>query len=451
MEYAIVDIETTGGYASGGGITEIAIVVHDGVKVIDRFETLINPQQPIPYFIQVLTGIDDGMVSSMPLFGEVAEKIYSMLMGRVFVAHHVNFDYSFIRYSLGKAGFEYNSPKLCTVRMGRKIKPGLPSYSLGRLCTFLGIQIINRHRAGGDADATAILFSRLLEWDVEGHIQAMLKGSGDQQLPPNLPREEYEKLPLCPGVYYFRDEHAKVVYVGKALSLKKRVASHFSGNNTKAQRQNFLKHIYSITYETCGNELMALLLEALEIKRLWPVFNRAMKKFEPRFALYCYEDGKGYLRLAIGKHGKYQTPEMVFNNQLDAYKMLNRLRDEFKLDSRFCHFYNSKSRQPMILHEWGNELLETGAYNARVQSALESVRNEKSSFGILDRGRNEDERSLIWVEKGELYAMGYVNGHPDMNGLAASLASLQRVSANHYMTQLVYAYAEKHPWKIIKH
>ena len=450
MEYAIVDIETTGGYASGGGITEIAILIHDGRKVTDRFETLINPQQTIPYFIQVLTGIDNEMISEKPLFSEVAEKIYTMLIGRVFVAHHVNFDYSFIRHSLTKAGFEYNAPKLCTVRMCRKIKPGLPSYSLGRLCTSFEIPIFNRHRAGGDADATAILFTRLLEWDADGHIPAMLKSSGDQQLPPNLPREEYEKLPLCPGVYYFRNEHAKVIYVGKAINLKKRVASHFSGNNPKAQRQNFLKHIHSITYEACGTELMALLLEAIEIKRLWPIFNRAMKKFEPRFALYCYEDGKGYLRLAIGKHGKYQSAEMLFHNQLDAYKMLSRLRDEFQLEPRFCHFYNSKSRLPLSLNEEELEILEAGAYNAQVRKALESVKLEKTSFGILDRGRDDDERSFIWVENGELYAMGYSKGHPDRNGLAALVESLQRVNANHYMTQLVYAYAEKHPWKVIK-
>ena len=449
MEYAIVDIETTGGYASGGGITEIAILIHDGTKVTDRFETLIDPQQTIPYFIQVLTGIDDRMVSGKPLFSEVAETIYAMLMGRVFVAHHVNFDYSFIRNSLAKAGFEYNAPKLCTVRMCRKIKPGLPSYSLGRLCTSFGITIHNRHRAGGDADATAILFARLLEWDADGHIPAMLKSAGDQQLPPNLPREEYEKLPLCPGVYYFRDEHATVVYVGKALNLKKRVASHFSGNNPKAQRQNFLKHIHSITYEACGTELMALLLEAIEIKRLWPVFNRAMKKFEPRYALYCYEDGKGYLRLAIGKHSKYQSAEMLFHNQLDAYKTLTRLRDEFNLEPRFCHFYNSKNRLPVSMTEEVHGTLERSVYNAQVRNALESVKREKTSFGILDRGRNDGERSLVWIEQGELYAMGYTRGHPDGNRIDAILRDLPRVHANHYMTQLVYAYAEKYPWKVI--
>src|SRR5690606_1405757 len=136
-----------------------------------------------------------------------------------------------------RAGFEFNAAKLCTVRMCRKIKPGLPSYSLGRLCSSFNIPVYNRHRAGGDADATAVLFSRLMEWDCEGHIQAMLKNSKDQQLPPNLPQEEFEKLPLCPGVYYFRDQAANVVYVGKALNLKKRVASHFSGNNSSAQRQ----------------------------------------------------------------------------------------------------------------------------------------------------------------------------------------------------------------------
>src|SRR5690606_4797327 len=206
---------------------------------------------------------------------------------------------------------------------------------------------------------------------------------------------------------------------------------------------------HSITYEACGTELMALLLEAIEIKRLWPVFNRAMKKFEPRYALYCYEDGKGYLRLAIGKHSKYQSAEMLFHNQLDAYKTLTRLRDEFNLEPRFCHFYNSKNRLPVSMTEEVHGTLERSLYNAQVRNALESVKREKTSFGILVRGRNAGERSLVWIEQGELYAMGYTRGHPDGNRIDAILRDLPRVHANHYMTQLVYAYAEKYPWKVI--
>jgi len=187
-EYAIVDIETTGGNASGSRITEIAIVIHNGTDVIDRWETLVNPEKEIPLPIFALTGINNDMVRDAPIFDDISEKVLQMLTDRIFVAHNVNFDYSFIRHQLEESGFKWTARKLCTVRATRKIRPGLESYSLGNLCQSLDIPAENRHRAGGDADATTILFSRLLEWDEEGVINKMIKKtSQDQWLPPNLP------------------------------------------------------------------------------------------------------------------------------------------------------------------------------------------------------------------------------------------------------------------------
>ena len=135
--YAIVDIETTGGYASAHGITEVAIYVFDGKKVIEKFETLINPGQPIPRYIQSFTGITDEMVANAPGFEKVAEKIALLLNENVFIAHNVNFDYSFLKSHLVRAGHDLRSKKLCTVRLSRKIFPGFPSYSLGNLCRSL--------------------------------------------------------------------------------------------------------------------------------------------------------------------------------------------------------------------------------------------------------------------------------------------------------------------------
>src|SRR5690349_2120922 len=132
--YAIVDIETTGGYAAANDITEIAIVLHDGTQVTDRFETLIKPSRAIPYFIQSLTGINHRMVEDAPAFEAVAGQIFEKLQGKVFVAHNVNFDYSFVKHHLALYGFELITPKLCTVRLTRKVFPQLPSYSLGNLC-----------------------------------------------------------------------------------------------------------------------------------------------------------------------------------------------------------------------------------------------------------------------------------------------------------------------------
>src|SRR6476661_1828297 len=302
MLYAIVDIETTGGHASGHGITEVAIRIHDGTQVVEQFDTLINPNQFIPRYITALTGISNGMIEDAPSFETVAPKIAELLADKVFVAHNVNFDYSFLKHQLQSCGLDLNTKKLCTVRLSRKIIPGLPSYGLGKLCSQLNIPIYNRHRAGGDADATAVLFGMLVSRDTEGVLEASLKQRiKEHSLPPNLPRQLIDQLPNCPGVYYFLDEKGKVVYVGKAKALRKRVLTHFTNNKTSRQKQDFLKDIHSLKYEACGTELMAFILEATEIKRLWPKHNRSMKRYEHAYGLYAFEDQRGFLRLGIEK------------------------------------------------------------------------------------------------------------------------------------------------------
>ncbi|MEP6616079.1 MAG: 3'-5' exonuclease, partial [Ginsengibacter sp.] len=194
--YAIVDIETTGGYAAAGGITEIAIIIYDGEKVTQRFHSLLNPVFTIPRYVESLTGITNEMVEGEKLFEMVADEVYDLLKDKIFVAHNVNFDYSFIKYYLKKSGYELECKKLCTVRMGRQILPGYKSYSLGNFCRELGINIEQRHRALGDANATALLFGHLLKCDTCGHIQLMLKGrSKEQNIPPNLPLMLVKDLP----------------------------------------------------------------------------------------------------------------------------------------------------------------------------------------------------------------------------------------------------------------
>ena len=163
MEFAVVDIETTGSTPQSAGITEIAIVIHNGVEVTGKFVTLINPRHKIPPFIVNMTGISDEMVAGAPLFEEVAPQIYNLLNGRVFVAHNVSFDYSFVHYLLGRSGFQWSAPKLCTIKLSRRVFPGLVKYGLGSLTRDLGIKIEGRHRAWGDAAATAQVLTMAIE------------------------------------------------------------------------------------------------------------------------------------------------------------------------------------------------------------------------------------------------------------------------------------------------
>ncbi len=163
MEFAVVDIETTGSTPQSAGITEIAIVIHNGVEVTGKYVTLINPRHKIPPFIVNMTGISDEMVAGAPLFEEVAPQIYNLLNGRVFVAHNVSFDYSFVHYLLGRSGFHWSAPKLCTIKLSRRVFPGLEKYGLGSLTRDLGIRIEGRHRAWGDAAATAQVLTMAIE------------------------------------------------------------------------------------------------------------------------------------------------------------------------------------------------------------------------------------------------------------------------------------------------
>jgi len=403
--FAIVDIETTGGYASGNSITEIAIAIHDGEQMVDYFETLVNPEAPIPRYIQALTGITNAMISQAPLFEDVAPKIFSLLHDKVFVAHNVNFDYSFVKHQLAQCGYDLDVKKLCTVRLARKVLPGHPSYSLGNLCRCLQIQIEQRHRAGGDTIATVKLFECILKNDIDGEIKAMLKGKSKEQfLPPHLSVDKVAQLPPLPGVYYFHNSKGKIVYVGKAKDLKKRVNSHFSNNKPGKQKQDFLREIYNISFQVCGSELMAFILESIEIKRLWPLYNRSLKGFQQTYGLYMYEDAKGYHRLIIEKKKKQLEPLYTFNLLLDGLNLLKQLIEQFELCARLC--YVDVTHGPTLADD-----LSAGEYNQRVSKAVEHLKSSLPSFAVVEDvalPKKEDEQGIILMEKGRFYGMGYV-------------------------------------------
>ena len=451
--YAIVDIETTGGYAAANGITEISIHLFDGNTVIEKFETLINPNQPIPYYISAMTGISDKMVANAPVFEDVAEKIYSLLQDKIFIAHNVNFDYSFVKSHLKEAGFDLNSKKLCTVRLSRKIIPGLPSYSLGKLCQSLGITINDRHRAGGDTAATVKVFQLLLENDKEKHIEKSLqRNSKEAILPPNVPKEHFEQLPYTPGVYYFHNEKGKVVYVGKANNIRYRVNSHFSNNSESRQKQNFMQHVYAISFQSCGTEIMACILESTEIKKRWPVFNSSQKRWEDVYGIFMYEDQNGYLRLAIDKNRKRLNPVYTFHYLVDGHAIIRKLIQEFNLCPKLCFMQKDPGKCEGVNEGYCNaacEQKETAkSYNERVQKACDSLRSQPS-FAIIDKGINGDDQSCILVSEGTFYGMGYIPADVQITDPDLLKDYLTAYKENSFIRNLVNGYAARFPSKVI--
>lgn len=164
LSYVVVDVETTGGRWPTDRITEIAaVIVRDG-EVQEVFETLVNPERSIPYFVGKLTNISWDMVKDAPTFSAIAPEVMSRLEGNVFVAHNAQFDWKFVSHEMNRAsGSRLMGRRLCTVRLARSILPHLARRSLDYVADYYGVEITRRHRAGGDALATAHCLIRLLD------------------------------------------------------------------------------------------------------------------------------------------------------------------------------------------------------------------------------------------------------------------------------------------------
>ena len=452
MLYAVVDIETTGGYASANGITEIAIRITDGKQIISTYETLVNPVYLIPKYVQSLTGITDEMVQHEKVIGDIAGELYNILYDKVFVAHNVNFDYSFIKHHLGLSGYHLNCKKVCTIRFGRQILPGYRSYSLGNFCREIGIDIENRHRAGGDADATVLLFHHLLSKDSGNHIGTLLKGkSNEQSMPPHLPVGHIKNLPTTPGVYYFHDNKGKTIYVGKAKNLQKRVTSHFSNNKPNSQKQEFLRKIHNITFKTCATELMAFILESVEIKKLWPSENRSLKRFEHSYALYSFEDRNGYLRLAIEKKKNILTALYTFNLLVEGHNLLRNLSVKFRLCPKLCylqlHHTDCVGKQDGRCSGVCEGTESKEEYNERVRSSIDSLNVQLPTFILKDKGIEAGENSFILMEKGRFYGMGNLSSTINVSSIKSIKEQLTPYSENDYIRGLIYQHAIRFPEK----
>ena len=450
--YAIVDIETTGGYAARNGITEIAVFISDGKKVLDEYYALLNPYYTIPKFIESLTGITNEMVESEPDFKAVSDELYEILHDKIFVAHNVNFDYSFLKYHFQQAGILFDCKKLCTIRMSRQIIPGLRGYGLDKICRHLEIDIADRHRAKGDAEATVTLFHHLIQNDCNSVVEKMLKGTSKEHfLPPNVSADVIKKLPHVPGVYYFHDKKGKAIYVGKAKNICKRVNSHFSNNKANQQKQEFLKKIYHISYKETATELMAFVLESVEIRKLWPEQNRSQKRFEPSFGMYSYIDGKGFTRLFIEKKKKNLKPLYTFNLLVEGYHLLRKLVRDFDLCPRLCFIQAEQILCASVTdNKCNGECEDPGfaeEYNRRVADCIQHLNTYLPSFALLDRGRAEAEQSCLLIERGRFYGMGYLPQDIPINDLDTLKANLTIYAENDYIRGLIYKHADQYPFK----
>jgi DNA polymerase III epsilon subunit family exonuclease len=187
LSYVVVDVETTGGSSFGPDrITEIAAVVIERGEISRVFETLVNPQRPIPPMVTRLTRITWDMVKRKPTFREIVPQVADAIRGHVFVAHNAGFDWRFVTNEIARAtGERLEGRRLCTVKMARKLVPQLGRRSLDHLARYYNVEISARHRAGGDAVATAKVFLRMLR---EAHDRGCITWTDLETLLREVPR-----------------------------------------------------------------------------------------------------------------------------------------------------------------------------------------------------------------------------------------------------------------------
>lgn len=398
MLFAITDIETVGSAPGEGTIIEIAICLHDGQKIIDRYETLINPEKTIPPFIVSLTGINQSMVRQAPVFEDVADEIFEILKDAVFVAHNVNFDFGFIKAEFDALGIVWKPQKLCTVRLARKSFPGHTKYGLSSVCERLEIPNFASHRAMGDAMATAILFDKCIEAHGFDLIHEMLShGSTDIFLPQHIPNEQYERLPVSPGIYFFKNTLGQVIYVGKANNIKKRVRSHFISDGSERQ-QLFYREIASIEFELCGTELIAQLKEDATIRALFPKYNKAQKRKGLQYHVVSFVDQNGILRLQVNR-GKSAGAIQSFSSLKSAYRWLGELKENYHIQGRWIG-----------LHAYQGEViqLEVEEHNELLKRALDEQKQKAKTFIIIGKGTQAQEKSLVLCRSGKLVGYAFV-------------------------------------------
>lgn len=416
--YAILDIEATGGKVGEESIIEIAVYKYDGKEIVDQFISLVNPEKKIDQYVQRLTHISDKMVLTAPKFHEIAKRIVEITDDCILVGHNVMFDYRMLKQEFDRLGYNYEKEWIDTFEYSEKLIPGLPSYSLGKLCESLGIVVTDRHRASGDARATISLFKLLLDKDSE---KIITKKTGLKQ--PKKAHSKYQKLleglPNSIGVYYLYNSRKQLIYISRSNNIARSINQIFTSKTLKANKLK--RYTRSIKFEETGSGFLAAIKENNEVLNNQPMYNVKLveNKVYP-FGLYYLESKRGYSRLEIGKVRKTQ-PVLKFKTKERAKEVLEKIVHDYNLcqqvnagikSDESCFQYKVNKCNGACIKEESKEV-----YNERIQNFIKTTEYPSETFLIIDKGRKGIEKSFYLVENGEFKGYGYYEYHHQIKTL----------------------------------
>ncbi len=337
--FVIVDLETTGGAPQRGhGIIEIGALKVTGGRIVDRFVQLVDPGRRLPPFITALTGITEVVLAGAPRIEAVLPRFIDFAADAVLVAHNAVFDLAFLSAARSALdGGRFDQPHLCTVRLARRLLPQLRRRSLDALAGHCGIALADRHRALGDARITVEVFFHLLELARRRGIMRLgelldlqYSASDGRRFVSRLPRVRVSALPEAPGIYRLLGDGRRLLYIGKARNLRRRVGSYLT--NAAAHRGKVLdlmRHARDVEVEVAGSELEAALCEADAIRQHRPPYNR-LGKHLPQIAFLKLTASDPFPRLVVvkqlrGQRARYFGPFRSRATAAAAQGLLSRL------------------------------------------------------------------------------------------------------------------------------
>ena len=408
----LVDIETTGLSFSRGRIIEVAAIRVDNGQITDSFSSLVDPQMELPPFITDITGIHSNDLRGAPTFYDISQQLFDIMDGALFVAHNVRFDYGFLKHEFLRTSRKFHPKQMCTVKLSKALYPAVRGHKLQDLIDRCDIEVSARHRAYDDA---------LVMWHFLQHIrqefpasllaEAISRQVKSPSLPRNLDPQLINDLPDLPGVYIFEDDKGRPLYIGKSVSIRKRVLSHFSADHQIETEFKMAQQVTNVDYLVTAGELEALLMESKLVKERQPLYNRQLRgRQKLTLARKSYDD-KGYIRLGIDDTDSINPDSLedilgVYTTKGKARDILAQIAKDFGLCPRLmgletghgaCFSYHLKRCAGACC---GKETAE--AFNQRLLTAFEGrkIKDWPYQSPVLIEERSEqDVISSIVVDK----------------------------------------------------
>ena len=356
----VVDLETTGGSAAAGSmITEVGAVKVRGGEVLGEFQTLVNPHLAIPPFIAVLTGITDTMVASAPGIESVLPAFLELAQGCVLVAHNAPFDIGFLKHFARQQDRPWpRFEVLDTAKLARRVitRDDAPNCKLSSLAVLFGSPTTPNHRALSDARATVDvlhgLISRLGNLGVHT-LEELQTFSSRVTSAQRRKRHLAEQLPHAPGVYLFRDDHARVLYVGTSKDLRSRVRTYFTASETRTRMGEMVGLATTVTGIECATPLEAEVRELRLIAEHKPKYNRRSRF--PERVLWVKLTTEPWPRLSLVRNVIDDDADYVgpYSSRRSAERAVTALQEAFPIRQCGGRMPKVPSMSPCALAEMG--------------------------------------------------------------------------------------------------